>query len=169
MSRPRQVGDLELDQNLVFQRREWRVQRALWLVCALALALGLLGLFGGGPISSVTHRSGDDTVSVGYHRFVRHDGRASLTVRVDAAHVSGREVEVWIEQRFLDRVQIETVSPAPASVRSGDDLMTWVFEIEDGADTLIATFDYSPQHIGRIPGEVGSGASTVDIGQLAYP
>lgn len=169
MSQLRWVGDLEIDEDLTFQRREWRVQRVLWLVCAVVLVLGLAGVFGGGPISSVKRTSGDDTVTVEYHRFVRHDGRASLTFRVDAAHASGQEVEVWLDQHFLARVQIETVSPAPASARSGDDRMTWVFEIEEGADVLIVTFAYRPQHIGRLPGEAGSGESTVDIGQFAYP
>ncbi len=162
-------GDLEIDQDLTFQRREWLVQRVLWVVCALVIVLGVIGLFGGGPISSVKHASGDDTVAVEYHRFVRHDGRASLTFRVDASHASGQEVEVWIDQRFLDRVQIENVSPQPASVRSDDDRMTWVFETGDGSDALIATFAYRPQAIGRIRGEAGSGTSTVDVGQLAYP
>ncbi len=169
MSQIRRAEDLEIDEDLEFQGREWRVQRVLWVGCVLVLVLGLVGVFGGGPISSVDHASGDDSVSVEYHRFVRHDGRASLRFRVDASHASDQEVAVWIDQRFLDRVQIESVSPQPASMQSDGDRMTWVFEIPEGSEVMNATFAYRPQHIGRIPGEGGSGESTVDIGQFAYP
>ena len=112
MSELRQVGSLEIDEDLDFQRGEWRVQNVLWIVSAILLVLALIGFFGGGPISSTTNASDDGAVSVNYHRFVRHDGRAALNFRVDATGASSQEVEIWIDQEFLDNVEVETVSPA---------------------------------------------------------
>lgn len=169
MSELKQVGSLEIDQDLEFQRREWRVQRVLWVVTAVLLVLALMGLFGGGPISDTTRESDDGTLSVDYLRFVRHDGQASLDFQVAASHATNQEVEIWIDQRFIDRVQIEHVSPEPASVRGADGRMVYVFELAEGADTLNATFSYRPQHMGRIPGEAGSGDAVVDIDQIGYP
>lgn len=169
MSEVRQVGSLEIDQDLEFQRREWRVQRVLWIVGVALLVLALMGLFGGGPISSTTQQSSDGSVSVDYHRFVRHDGRAALHVQVDAAHASNQEVAVWIDHRFLDRVHIESVSPQPASVQGDNGRLVYAFELADGSETLNVTFSYRPQHIGRIGGDIGSGDAAVDIDQIGYP
>lgn len=169
MSQLRQIGDLEIDQDLEFQHREWRLQRVLWTVGAILLVLTVLGLFGGGPISTTTNASDDGFVSVDYHRFVRHDGRASLNFDVDTSHAANQEVEIWLDQDFFDDVQFENVSPAPKSVQDDNGRMTYVFEIAEGSDTLNATFEYRPQHIGRISGDAGSGDSTVSIDQISYP
>ena len=42
-------GDLEIDEDLPFQRREWFAERVAWAVMALLIAAALLGLFGTGP------------------------------------------------------------------------------------------------------------------------
>jgi hypothetical protein len=133
------------------------------------LVLALIGLFGAGPISSTTVDSDDGTVSVDYHRFVRHDGRAALNFRIDASHAANQEVEIWLDQDVFDNVQFENVSPAPKSVRDDDGRVIYVFEVAEGSDTLHATFSYRPQHIGRIPGDAGSGDANVSISQISYP
>jgi hypothetical protein len=42
-------GDLEIQEDLPFQRREWLVERVAWGVMALLIVAALLGLFGTGP------------------------------------------------------------------------------------------------------------------------
>lgn len=51
MGSTERVGDLELGQDLPFQRREWAVQRIAWAAMAAVLTAALLGLFGSGPVS----------------------------------------------------------------------------------------------------------------------
>ena len=58
------VGDLEIDQDLRFQKREWAFERASWVVMALVVLAGLLGLLGRGPMSDQTAVSGDGLVTV---------------------------------------------------------------------------------------------------------
>jgi len=49
MAKPhREAGDLEVAENLAFQRRAWKVQRAGWVAMALLVGAALAGLFGGG-------------------------------------------------------------------------------------------------------------------------
>ena len=53
-------GDLQLEQDLVLQQRTWRVQRIGWVVLALIVLCGTLGLFGGiGPLNSTSTQAAD--------------------------------------------------------------------------------------------------------------
>ena len=57
------LGDLEVGQDLDFQRREWAVQRVGWGAMALVILAALLGLFGSsGPLSRAATNAADDLV-----------------------------------------------------------------------------------------------------------
>ena len=90
------VGDLELDQDLGFQRREWSLQRIGWWALTGFVVVASLGLFGGGPLSR--GRVGDPgaAVWIEYERFVRVGARARLYVHFDSAPTADdvREVRV---------------------------------------------------------------------------
>ena len=169
MSQVKRIGDLEIDQDLDFQHREWRLQQLMWVVVVVLLVLALAGLFGGGPLGRTTVTASDGSLAVDLHRFVRHDGRASLTFEVDGARTSGGHIELWLSQDFLANVQIEHVSPPPQSARDDNGRLIYTFEMATGSDTLNATFSYRPQHIGRLSGEAGSGDISVSLDQVSYP
>jgi hypothetical protein len=61
-------------ESLSLQRREWRVDRVGWVVMGLILVAGLLGVWGGGLLGSVTATGSDGRVLVDYDRFVRNLG-----------------------------------------------------------------------------------------------
>jgi hypothetical protein len=44
-------GDLELDQDLAFERRTWTVERVAWVAMGLMGIAALAGLLGPGPLS----------------------------------------------------------------------------------------------------------------------
>jgi len=46
-----QREDLKLETDESFQRNEWRIQRAGWIVWSLVIIAGLIGLLGSGPRS----------------------------------------------------------------------------------------------------------------------
>jgi hypothetical protein len=84
MAEVQRAGDLELNQDLRFQRRMWAVQRIGWAVMALVVLAGLLGLFGPGPLSSATAGKEEGPLLVeGYERFVRFRIPTTLQVRLD--------------------------------------------------------------------------------------
>jgi hypothetical protein len=57
MAVPR-VGDLEVDQNLEFEKVFWRAQRIGWGVVALVVLAALLGVFGNGSLGWTATRDG---------------------------------------------------------------------------------------------------------------
>src|SRR3712207_4138009 len=57
MSETTRVGDLEVAEDLTFQRREWAAQRVGWVLLALVIAAALAGLLGRGPLSTTRRES----------------------------------------------------------------------------------------------------------------
>lgn len=166
----KQVGDLEVDQDLRFQEREWTIQRFGWAVILLLIVLALLGLFSTGPLSTATAGDTDGPLAVDYQRFVRHDGRSTLTVRVDSDQVTADEVEIWLTDTYFDKVEVQQITPDPQEVRAGDGRLVYTFAVEDMTQPFQASFSLRPQHIGRLSAEVGvTDGSSVGFDQLSYP
>ncbi len=164
------IGSLEIDQNLRFQERSWTVQRLGWIGMMLLIVLALAGLFGTGPLSTATAGDPHGPISVDYQRFVRHDGRASLTIRVSSDQISGNEAEVWLDAAYVDSFQIQQITPQPDEVRSGEERLIYVFAVEDASQPFQVSFSLSPQHIGRVSGEAGIvGGPSESFDQLSYP
>ena len=165
----KRIGDLELDQDLDFQRRQWRLERAGWVLIALVVALAALGLFGTGPISSATAGGGEEGLTVEYQRFVRRQGQLELVIGIDARHASNGQVALRIDGDYLASVRIQEVSPEPVEVRADGADRVYVFAIAEGASSVEVTIGGAPQEIGRLRGEVGAGDSAVSFSQFSYP
>lgn len=170
MASPRRVGDLEIEQDLPFQEREWTVQRVAWVLLLALLALGLAGLFGTGPLSSATKEAGDGALAVDYQRFIRHDGRTTLTFTLDGSLASAGELELWIAQEYLGDVEVQGISPQPTETRAESDRVVHVFTVPDPGTTLEVRFSLRPQAMGRLTVEAGvPDGPSLGFSQLSYP
>jgi hypothetical protein len=160
----KRIGDLEIDQDIAFQKHEWQVQRVAWVVMALIVLLAALGLFGTGLLSSASASDPNGVLTVDYQRFIRHDGRTTLTVNVAPELVTGDSVEIWLAADYHADVQIEQISPEPQEVRTDGDRLIYVLAVEGVTGPLELSFALRPQAIGRVSVEVG----LVDGPQVAF-
>lgn len=166
----KRIGDFEIDQDLRFQDREWKIQRLGWVAILLLVVLALLGLFGTGPLSTATASDADGPLSVDYQRFIRHGGRTTLTIRVGNDYLAGNEVEVSLTDTYLDGVEVQQITPQPQEVRAGDGELIYVFAVEDMTQPFEVSFSLRPQHIGRLSGEASiTDGPTVAFDQISYP
>lgn len=166
----KRVGDLIIDEDLKFEEREWRIQHMAWVAMLLIVVLALLGLFGTGPISFATAGDPDGGLLVEYQRFVRHDGRTSLTVEIGSGQISNGQAEVWISTSYMEDVEIEKFSQQPDEVRNDGDRIIFVFLAEDVSEPISINFTLRPQAMGRLAGNVGIvGGPEVHLSQLSYP
>jgi hypothetical protein len=107
--------DLELTEDLEFERREWRVQRVAWAVMALVVAAGLLGVFGGaGYVSSRTISTADGALKIIYNRFERY--QAPSTLRVELRPSDQPAARLWISGQYLKTVKVEAIVPPPEGI-----------------------------------------------------
>lgn len=151
----KRIGDLELDQDLGFQQREWAIQRIGWGAMMLVIVGALLGLFGTGPLSAATVGDAAGPLAVEYQRFVRHDGRTTVTIQVGGGQAHDGQAEVWLAADYLDGVEVQHISPEPREVRADGDRQVYVFAVDDAAQPLEVSFSLQPRRIGRLSGEVG--------------
>lgn len=164
------VGDLDIDENLDFQVWQWRFERVGWGLLALIVLLALLGLFGGGPISSVSAGSDAGGLTVEYQRFIRQEGEDELIVTVDARHARDGQVELWISGTYLDAIAVTGFSPEPVEQSGDDGRVVYRFALAEGATSLTIDIDYAARSVGRLSARIGTGPETsVTFHQFSYP
>lgn len=169
------VGDLEIDQDLAFERRQWTVQRNGSVIGTFIVVAALLGVFGSGPLSAATvatvATAGDEgLLVVHYQRFVRDQGQGELVVEVGASEAREGRVEFWLAAEFLDEIDVQGVSPEPAEVRLAGDRQVFAFLVDDPAQPLEVTFAYVPDGVGRVSGAAGLiDGPQVSFVQFGYP
>lgn len=165
------VGDLEIDQDIEFQENAWTFERIGWIVMALIILFGALGLFGTGPLSSATAGDPDGPISLSYQRFVRHDGQDTLSVKVapDQVNPDGT-VEIWISAAYLEGIEFQGISPEPEEVRTDGVRTIYTFSVDDPVVPVGFMFFVQPQSMGRYTGEVGIvDGPVVSFRQFSYP
>jgi hypothetical protein len=122
-------GDLEISEDLEFQRRSWAWEHAgQWVVAAFVVA-AMCGLFGGGPVSRTTTTGEGGLLQVEYPRFVRNQSDYQLKIQVESAAVREGKIHLWIDTALADALHIEAVSPEPETVDLGDERMLYQFRV----------------------------------------
>jgi hypothetical protein len=163
----RPVGDLQIDQDLTYQRWEWRTERAGWVLMGLVAAAGLLGLIGPGPLSQTTAGAEDGSLTVGYERFLHHHSPSQLRLRLAAG--DSDVVGVRFPNSYLSQVKFEKVMPEPVEVRTEGADQTYWFRRTPGS-ALEVTVHFEPEERGRLHGAVGLvGGVALRFDQFVYP
>jgi hypothetical protein len=159
---------LEVEEDLGFQRRDWRVQRVGWGLLGLLLLAGLIGLLGSGPLSKVTESDGRG-LSVDYDRFVRHGAQTSLTLRIEPSSITTDEVPIRIGREYLAAQTVQAIVPAPLHARAQGDDLEFTFNAQPGSP-LEVKWTLEPDEMGRHTGAVTVGEGPpVYIAQFTYP
>jgi hypothetical protein len=167
------VGEMEVGQDLEFQRRSWWWQRVGWALMVLTLVAALLGLFGSGGLLAAAEAGGrGSALWVEYNRFGRLDAEdTTLRVHLEQGAASGGGlVRLWLSREYLEGVVIRTITPEPESVEAGPDRFTYVFRASDPSRPVVLTFHLEPDRMGRLPGQIGlEGGQTISFSQFIYP
>jgi hypothetical protein len=159
--------DLQVDEDLDFQRREWAFQRAGWVVLLLLVVAAALGLFGSGPLSDALAEDGSGTLRVEYERFARFHGPATVKVELGPGSVTQDEARLVLSRRFVERIAQLEIAPEPDQAEMGADTFTYVFRArEPGSVTL----RYLPDHFGTLDTTIAiEDGPAVEISQFVYP
>jgi hypothetical protein len=170
MSSIQRVGDLEVSQDIDFQRRAWTVQRVGWGVMALFLLSGLVGLLGPGPLSKQKIGDQSGLMSLEYERFGRFRTPTTLRIHLEPSTRRSEQVRVWLNPDYLEGVEIRQITPQPDTVEAGGDWMVFVFRRIQLNQPTEVTFHLDPERLGSLHGQVGvAEGQPVSFSQFIYP
>jgi hypothetical protein len=164
------VGDLEIDQDLEFQGRSWTVQRIGWIVMPLLVLAALFGLLGPGPLSSATAGSEAGPLWLEYDRLGHWERPTTLQLHLGANVAAEGLVRVWLDSAYVEKMQIERVTPQPESVELAANRLIYTFQIAEPGQPATISFDLKPEKFGPNSGEVGLvEGSSLQFSQFIYP
>jgi len=170
MGNTKRVGELEVAQDIQFQKAEWTVERVGWAVMGLIFLLALFGLFGDGPLSYTTQKAANSEFQVTYERFNRLLNRINMQVVLPPAAVQENQASFWVDQQMLDRFNVEGIFPQPASVTHAGNRIIYTFDAQATGQPLPISFQLRPQKVGRTHGQLGWGQEPpLSISQFIFP
>jgi hypothetical protein len=147
------VDDLEIDQDLAFERRSRAVESiGIWVMVAVVVAAAL-GLLGSGPLSAGTART--EGFAVDFQRISRYQSSETLSLHLDPAVTRAPEVRVWLDRAYLEGVQLERVVPTPVRAESAPGRVIFVVAVAESGQPLTLTFDLQPVRLGMLRGRAG--------------
>ena len=169
MARARPVTSLELNQDEGAVRRAWRFERIGWVVIAVAIAGGLAGVFGDGPLSSASMGSADGRIGVHFERVVRYNAPSTLEVRLAPDGVGDTIVTVSLDTAYLRAVDVIRVTPEPVRIRASPDRVEYHMLRPDPARSMTITFAIQAGTPGRHRVRLGTTSGSVEFDQLVLP
>lgn len=150
-------GDLEINQDVRFQDREWTVERVGWLLLVALLIIAVLGLFGNGPLSRTTSSSPDAGLKVAYERFGRRGGSQELTLRASANAATNGSWQIEVTRAYLASLEIVTITPEPDSAETTRRGVRYTFTQAAPDAALEVIFAVTPRSLWSHSGEIRIG------------
>lgn len=169
MSKEDAGPELQLDQDLRFEHRDWTVQRVAWAALSLLVAAGLLGLFGTGWLSEATAGEPGGAVWVEYERFARWHAPEKLRVHLGPGRARDGVVSFSVDRSFLEIHEIRQVMPRPAAVEAHGDRYAFVFRAPDPDGEMAVTFDLQPESWGRNTTTIAAEGTALTFTRVVYP
>ena len=171
--------NLQIEQNIRFQEREWQLQRLGWIVFAAIVIAAVLGLFGGGGVFAQKRVDSGSGLALEFSRFERRGAFAKLRIDVEPTDPSRTEFSIWIDRRYLQDMDVENITPTPVRTEFAGDRLHFVFHSRANemdklteAGPYRITFMLKANHFGITEGKIGlvDGANTtIRFRQLFYP
>jgi hypothetical protein len=163
-------GDLQIDQDLAFSRREWRVQHIGWLLMVVFIVAASVGAFGRGPLSSAQVRTADGRLGIEYQRIAHRQGPDLLQVDVRPDAAAEDTVRIWFDRDYMQDRIIESISPEPERTTTDGDRIVYAFHVPDRTRTARIVLRTRPDVLWAQPASAGIiGGDSLRYRQIVLP
>jgi hypothetical protein len=170
MSELKRISGIDIDQDIEYQWREWRIHRIAWVVLALILLGGVLGVFGQGPLANAGAGDPGSALALEYQRLDRYKAPTQLTVSVGPNTAREGTVRLSLNHDFLDRTEIRSIVPEPESEETGPEEVTYVFRVAAPDQAARIRFDFEYDRAGPAQGEVRlEGGPSLAFSTFVFP
>ncbi len=143
---PQIDGAIAVGEDLAFQRRWWKFEKAVWSFFILILIADLSGALGRGPLANAKAKTADGTLEVKYERVLRENTSSIMTVLPGPGAVHNGQVQLFVSDSVVKQFGAQRIIPQPEISTVGNGGVTYSFP----ATTLPITvqFELKPSFIG---------------------
>lgn len=120
-------NDLAVGADLEFQRRWWRLERAVWWCFGVLVVLDVMGCFGRGPLAKAEMRTADSSLTIKYERIERLGTPSLMTIQFGPNTIHDGKVQLLVSQSLVAELGNQRVIPQPAISRIGDSKILYTF------------------------------------------
>jgi hypothetical protein len=120
-------NEIEVGENLDFQRKWWRFENVVWVLFGIIIVLDIAGLFGRGPIAKAERRSADGTIDVKYERIERTDSPSILSIKFGPSAIQDGKIQLYVSESLVKGLGAQRVVPAPLTSVLGEGGLTYTF------------------------------------------
>ncbi len=120
-------SEIEVGEDLDFQRKWWRFENAVWIIFSVIIVLDLCGVFGRGPVAKAERRAGDGSIDVKYERIERTESPSILTIRFGQSAIMDGKIKLYISESLVRGLGTQRIIPAPLATEVGNGGLTYTF------------------------------------------
>lgn len=169
MSDLKQVGEIEIHEDLPFLEAEWRVQRFGWIAIGLILIMALLGGFGHGRLA---HGFVGDarTFGVEFDRIIRHGSETRLSLHVGPGAQTDSALRILFSRDYLSEMNIPDIIPQPAATGADGPMVYFDFARADGRKPVRIIFHMRAGGYWKKRATIGlAGSKPINFNQFVLP
>ena len=112
-------NEVEVGEDLDFQRKWWRFENCVWIIFFLIIVLDICGVFGRGPVAKAERRAADGTIDVKYERIERTESPSILTIRFGQSAIVDGKIKLYISESLVNGLGTQRIIPAPLESEVG--------------------------------------------------
>lgn len=132
---PKVDHEVAVGEDLDFQRRWWKFERAVWIFFALLIACDLAGVFGRGPLADT--QMANAAAEVKYERVMRYGTPSIVDVSFNPnALQSDGKYHLFVSESLVHELGSERVIPSPELTAIGSGGLTYTFAATPGKATV---------------------------------
>lgn len=170
MSELKRISGIDINEDMEYQWREWRVHRFAWAVFAVVLLASLAGLFGQGPLSHVEVKDAGGILTLQYERIDRYHAPSGIVVKTGPSAAPDGALRLSLNHELLERLQIERIMPEPESVETGPAFVTYTINVAQPDQPSQVRFDWEYNQAGPARGELQlEGGPALEFGVFVFP
>ena len=120
-------NEVAVGEDLEFQRRWWRFEKAAWMFFGFIVLLDLAGVFGRGPVANAHKQSADGALTVHYERVQRFSTPSILTLQFGPGAIHNGAIQLWAGESIVDTLGNQRIIPQPSTSSTIDGGIAYTF------------------------------------------
>ena len=140
------ANEVAVGEDLEFQRRWWKFERATWIFFTVIVLLDLAGAFGRGPLANARKRTPDGALDMQYERVERFSTPSILTLHFSPEAVRDGNIRLWVSDAVIKSLGNQRIIPQPSLSETTDGGILYSFP--SGAHPNSVEFALQPASAG---------------------